>query len=446
MIKPCLKLEKSRKRVDTGVIVSLFNFCLIEVIILALLFGEKLAIVDYITTLAILFGGAAFLSVRVVSDMKGRKQSFYMESFSSAMAGARSLHDVDTILLNEIRRLLPGHEVAIAELNLTSNQVRIRAGVNHDEALSEWLAVEVQTDEFIDLKQRSLYKVYSSPVRSIFLIINKQKKASYTARIVQEQIKTMRSLISLVYEKQFLVDGLTGEIEHILSKNPDASPKMIRLIFEISEQERRKLSLDIHDTALQEQLLWHRRLQELLYDNKLDDSVQASLSEVAEGMLDVIYRLREICADLRPQLIWERGIKGALNDLFKKVQLRSDFFIEFDSSQFVDHLNQEEILTLYRIVQELLNNTYKHAKASKVNIILYSKAGKVMLKYQDDGIGFEPLSGSDKNLGIGLAGIQERVRGLAGKSDFWSKPNQGVRFEMCFVPNALETPLDEGGA
>jgi two-component system sensor histidine kinase ComP len=432
------------------IFLGLLLFCSLEVLICALIFGERLTIKDYLLMELTLTGVSLFFLFRF-----GRNQAFnvlrkseaiennYMETFSSAISNAQTLKDIDSIFLKEMEHLIPYQEIAVVEFDLITNQAVIRAGVNTDEQLSGWLRFEVQTYDFIDLKQKSFYQIYHSSCKAIFLIINKKKQPFFVASASKIRMKTMKAFISIAYEKQFLVEGLMKEINDVLSKNPRISSKMIRLIFELSEQERSKLSLEIHDTALQEQLLWHRRLQELFVYYEIDSPIRASLSEVSEGMLDVIYRIREVCTDLRPQIVWERGIVGALNDLFKKVQLRSDFMIEFEASHFHFHLNQEEIITLYRIVQELLNNADKHAKAKNVSFTLFSMENLAVLTYTDDGIGMKIQTDEQERKGMGIAGIRERVRGLAGMVEFGSEPHRGVQFEMSFEPYAKE-PFTDG--
>ncbi|MBL3199630.1 histidine kinase, partial [Klebsiella pneumoniae] len=85
--------------------------------------------------------------------------------------------------------------------------------------------------------------------------------------------------------------------------------------------------------------------------------------------------------------LYELGLKKALLDLFKQVNLKATFFFYYEIQDNIILPNVEYEQAIYRIIQELLNNALKHSKASKVTIRLYEQNGYLNLTYDDDGIG-----------------------------------------------------------
>ncbi len=110
----------------------------------------------------------------------------------------------------------------------------------------------------------------------------------------------------------------------------------------------------------------------------------------------------------------------------------SNYEIEFTADPLNVSLNEEQILGMYRIVQELLNNASKHSKANKITMSLISRADHVHFSYSDDGVGMDlsAFEGSFQHMGI--AGIEKRVLSLEGKVEFQSAPQQGFHVTIHF--------------
>jgi signal transduction histidine kinase len=138
------------------------------------------------------------------------------------------------------------------------------------------------------------------------------------------------------------------------------------------------------------------------------------LLAVQEGMLDVIHLIRETCNELRPPFIKEHGIVNLLEHLFTHAQLNTNFTINFDATKFTVALDYDPLLTIYRIVQELLTNATNHSRATKLDIILANKDGVVTLIYRDNGIGVSLEAFQSSFQHMGLSGIQERIASLEG--------------------------------
>ena len=126
----------------------------------------------------------------------------------------------------------------------------------------------------------------------------------------------------------------------------------------------------------------------------------------------------------------KEGLVAALQTRLEMVEGRSGLETEFNVEK-IGKLSPEIEEGFYRIAQEVLNNTLKHAQAHKVTIHLCRDQQKVILEITDDGIGFDPTT-IRKKAGLGLAGMEERVALMGGQLMVDSKPKGGtiVRVEV----------------
>ncbi len=441
------------------IIITLRNaviFGLLEVLACSLLLGDRLEMRDY-GGLLLLLVLASFLLLFRITEQQGRLENERLKIFGALIASAASQQEIDDALLGEMARLISArHDLAIVQLDPHDSRVFMRSGHLHHPHIADRLLFERQTDTLVELRDSLFIRLHGGEAPAFFLISKKRRAPRLFS--IHNRLRALCALAQTAYQKQFLIDGLVHEMESVLNDQPQASARLARLVFGLTERERSRLALELHDTALQDQLYWRRCLMELL---ELEDSginhrqmeLVQPLTEVAEGMLDVIDQIREICSDLKPNVSgWHEGnipisetqgseiIPYIFGDLIKKARLRADFLLSFETSSFTAQLSSEEWLILYRIVQELLNNAQKHAHATQVSLILESHNPRIHFSYIDDGIGTTLIAEHSATLsklnrvGLGLNGIRERAKGLNGTVHFDSIPGKGFRFDLHFQP------------
>ncbi|GAB6458669.1 ATP-binding protein [Bacillus luti] len=243
-------------------------------------------------------------------------------------------------------------------------------------------------------------------------------------------LETLCSYADLLLECSYQVEELVNQLQTI--NEPKQPPMWLsKVLFNLSEKERANLASDIHDGVLQDQIRLSRKL-EAYYKDIPDANMKNIINEVYEDVLDHIYVIRETCNNLRPPFLYELGLKKALLDLFKQVNLKATFFFYYEIQDNIMLPNVEYEQAIYRIIQELLNNALKHSKASKVTIRLYEKNGNLKLTYDDDGIGIgidlDELNHSYSSLG--LSGIVARIHSLDGEISIDSKVNNGLKIKV----------------
>lgn len=197
------------------------------------------------------------------------------------------------------------------------------------------------------------------------------------------------------------------------------------------EDERRRISRELHDETVQSLMAIGRRI-ELYEASEQDPGRLAQLSELHTMMDETVNSVRQISRDLRPLILDDLGIVPALRTLVRGVREGDDAVpaakLEINGTSI--QLSSEQELAVYRITQETLNNVRKHAHATHVEVCLTFNVDTIRLKVIDDGRGFS-LPSSLAELAeaghFGLMGIQERVWAAGGTLTIDSQPGQGTR-------------------
>lgn len=377
------------------------------------------------------------LRPRINKDLHNYQGS--LNRFSTRISRVMKKSDLERVLEHEIVRVLPVGEVAFFEVRMDRLEELIL-----EESLSD-----IRDSVISAFRQArphlSIGKIIPAE-RGICIVIgikgsnlhvlwldNKNNRTRYNTD-ERAWLKTLANYSAIVYENLYLIEKLIEDLEEEFQKQKgsSASPWVLRLIFKLSEKERRKLASDLHDSALQDQLLWYRQLESAMSDYEMSQDLRQKLLDIREGLLDVIHQIRETCNELRPPLLQEMGIVEALKSLFEQSQIRNNFTVDFREDDFTTELNDEQMLTIFRIVQELLRNAGKHAKASNIVIALEQKDG-IRLTYKDDGIGLKLEDLNDSYQHMGLSGIKERVHSLEGSISFKSEMGEGLEVSI-FLP------------
>jgi two-component sensor histidine kinase len=195
------------------------------------------------------------------------------------------------------------------------------------------------------------------------------------------------------------------------------------------EQERKYLSRELHDQVGQMLTGLRMELTGIARTSGGDESDFASRIAHAKGTVEQTLRIvRNIAMLLRPSMLDDLGLSPALSWLLKEVSRTSGIEIEAEVDPAVDALPDSHRTCIYRVVQEALTNASRHSGARKLELALSPEGDWVLGTIADDGRGFE--SGVARRRGLGLLGMEERVRELGGSIRFLSQPGRGTRVEF----------------
>lgn len=196
----------------------------------------------------------------------------------------------------------------------------------------------------------------------------------------------------------------------------------------IIEKERKRIARDLHDTVSQELFAAHMILSGVSQQAlKLDrEKMQTQLQSVAAILETAQKDLRVLLLHLRPVELEQKSLVEGIQILLKELEDKSDLKVSF--KQNVSKLPKKIEEHIFRILQELISNTLRHAQASCLDVYLYQTDVELQLKVVDNGIGFQ--LGSLDDLSYGLRNIKERVEDMAGTVQLLTAPKQGLAVDI----------------
>jgi signal transduction histidine kinase/HAMP domain-containing protein len=195
-------------------------------------------------------------------------------------------------------------------------------------------------------------------------------------------------------------------------------------------EERQRLARDLHDSVTQNLYgvtMYAEAAARLLLAGEMDLAAD-HLRELRDTSQEALREMRLLIFELRPPVLEQEGLVAALEARLEAVEGRSGLETEF-KVEGEDGLPPDIEEGLYRIAQEALNNTLKHAQAHRITVHLRQDKRTVVLEVADDGIGFDPAIAREQG-GLGLPGMEERAAGLSGRFAVKSGPGEGTSVKV----------------
>jgi signal transduction histidine kinase len=220
-----------------------------------------------------------------------------------------------------------------------------------------------------------------------------------------------------------------------LARSQHALQQLSARLVDAQEAERRAISRELHDEvgqALGALLVDIGRLSTTLSGDHPETRTQLdNLKSVAERTFQTV---RNIALLLRPSMLDDLGLAAALEWQGREVSRRSEIEVSVESESVPEDLPDEYKICLYRIVQEALNNAVRHSGARNANVAVERLAESIVVRVTDDGRGFDPV----RLRGMGILGMEERVKRLGGTLRVASEPGRGATV-------TAELPVPAGG-
>lgn len=195
---------------------------------------------------------------------------------------------------------------------------------------------------------------------------------------------------------------LIAEATQIINRNQKNNSTLA--IFIATEEEREQLATQIHDTVIQDAIFMKR---------KLEEESELSKQEVILSYEELIYDLREVCAHIYPLQINSFGMKVALGQLFKKLEQNYPLVINAKYDSSLENLTLEMKNFIFRSIQELITNSYKHGQATIIRFDVKQIHNTLQITVTDNGRFKEPLLIEEGHLGLNL--IRDKLDLFGGK-------------------------------
>jgi signal transduction histidine kinase len=247
-----------------------------------------------------------------------------------------------------------------------------------------------------------------------------------TQASLQESLEARTSLNRQLFER------LRNQVTALDQLNAALQATQRRLITE-REDERKALARELHDQIIQDMLSVNYRLEEIENTEESAD-LQKELEAIRHGIRSMVGELRQLCGDLRPPSIEHHGLSAAIDSLAHEWAERNDIQLQLEIDPALGRLPETIELSVFRIVQEGLNNVRKHASAKHVRLSLQrTSAANLLVRLEDDGQGLTgpvDLASLSVQKHFGLVGISERVALLGGLMNIESSSGNGTILQV----------------
>lgn len=205
----------------------------------------------------------------------------------------------------------------------------------------------------------------------------------------------------------------------------DHQKEIIHATIITQEKERKRIAQDLHDD-ISSKLNVILLNSNFLKDGELNEDeftkVNKSIIKVTNKALK---SARKIAHDLLPPILEKFGLASAIEELMDGYNTSKKVVIDSNIRYPKDTLNKTQELHVFRIVQELINNSIRHGKAEKIHLDFLKNDSDISLAYQDNGLGFDAEVVEEKK-GLGMKNIESRVELLKGTLTIKSAPNHGI--------------------
>ena len=216
------------------------------------------------------------------------------------------------------------------------------------------------------------------------------------------------------------------ESERILRQNESDLRRLAGRLINAQEEERRRLARELHDDLAQRLAVFAidvGQLEQQLVDPP--DPVQEELREMKKGIVKISQDVHNLSRQLHPSILDDLGLIKAVESECTNFTRREGIEIVFNHENIPTVIPKGISLSLYRIVQEGLNNVSKHACADHISVSLKCIGDDILLSVQDDGIGFDSEEVREKP-GLGFSSMRERVILMHGEFSIRSQPERGT--------------------
>ncbi len=293
---------------------------------------------------------------------------------------------------------------------------------NYEKALHHYKEFKRFSDSLQTLNRQKLIAEYQAQ----YQVEKKEKEIQKLEK--QRQVQRFKNHVALL-SISFLAILLVISIYVYYSRQKRKSKEQYAQKLTLSiEEERSRIAKELHDEV--GQILSAVKNKIHLYSKE-----NSQLNDTESQLSDAIEQIRTIAQTLYPPYLRKVNFEKAIETLLQRIKENSQLFytLEITVENLETWLSENSKLHLYRIIQECLNNTLKHAEANAVKITIEQKQDKLYLVYQDNGKGIQQKSQLN---GMGMLSIQERVRILKGNMEL-KNTEKGIKLQFTFQKEHL---------
>lgn len=238
-----------------------------------------------------------------------------------------------------------------------------------------------------------------------------------------EEIHQRREAERILRSHEAALEASQAALEHSRQDLQDLTAKLLTA----QEQERRRISHELHDDINQRLALLAMDLQALEQDERgIPVAIRENLRSLLSRTTQLSDDIRGLAYQFHPSVLDDLGLNAALECLVDDFQTRTGIKTILVCQDPMEDLQEDVSSCLYRVVQESLSNIARHARSARVEIELTADEQRLELSIRDHGCGFEVHNVKRGRRGMGILNMQERVRAVQGVFKLDSQPGRGT--------------------
>jgi len=242
----------------------------------------------------------------------------------------------------------------------------------------------------------------------------------------QELADVNESLVAEVAERM--------QTEASLEDSRQALQKLAFQLLRVQEEERRRISRDLHDDINQRLALLAMDIEAVGRQLSVSPGhVGRDVYAIQERVVELSDVVRHLAYQLHPSILDDLGLPIALQRLVDDFTVRSRIRGSFEHKLIPNAVPQDIATCIYRVAQESLNNVVRHAEASRVDVELTGSQSELVVTITDDGVGFDSEQPRNGSHGLGLLGMKERVALVHGVLQVSSAVGKGTRVQVVVL-------------
>lgn len=292
------------------------------------------------------------------------------------------------------------------------------------------LTAECTPREIVELIVGTTRREQVTPI--IWALENYQAAQQQTEALRQVEASLRESLEARDVQNRQLLERLRNQVEALDQLNLALQAAQRRMMTE-REQERKYLARELHDQVIQDLLSFNYQLEDVESDLSAN-AAKDELVAIRRGIRQVVSDLRLLCSDLRPPAIDSHGLAAAIRSFAQEWAEKNGIELSLEIDPQLGRMPETIELSVFRIVQEGLNNIRKHASARQVQLTLQrTPAAGLLVRLGDDGRGLQhppDLAALSATRHYGLVSISERVALLGGVMHVDSPAGGGALLEV----------------
>jgi PAS domain S-box-containing protein len=388
----------------------------------------------------------------VKKNIKTNRQSVEIETIFKNSTGIKTPVLCSAVCLYNEKNIKKGYLIVAKNLtNIKQYEISLKESEKKYQKLfeesSDCIFITDKNGIFLDINIAG-YKLFktakpSSENFSLFSLMGKvaEKKSflkeikknknitNFAIQINCDDESTIDCLISASIMENNLQKtiGYRGTIKDI-SKQKETENLIFKTIVHTQEAERKRFAKDIHD-SIGQQLSAIKFYIGTSVSITIDEKLRKLLTKANDGLVSALADIRNICFDLMPKTLENFGLSESLEELCKQTEVNEALSFKLNIQDNFPSLNKQLEISIFRVVQEFINNALKHGNANIISIELLHTKVEIKITLKDNGKGFD-IKLANKTNGMGLRNVESRIVPYNGEIIVSSILGKGTQYKI----------------